>query len=66
MGSGLLAAIGAMLIIFACAVLIIGAARHFFPMVEPMIPESFKKGLSFQYGSYYFLAGLLLILIGQI
>ncbi|WP_020560732.1 hypothetical protein [Thiofilum flexile] len=64
MGWSLLVAMGVMLIIFASAVLVIGAIRHFFPMVEPMIPESFKKGLSFQYGAYYLLAGLLLMLIG--
>ncbi|MBK8455503.1 MAG: hypothetical protein WAQ53_01190 [Thiofilum sp.] len=66
MGLGILVAIGVMVIIFASAVLVIGAIRHFFPMVEPMIPDSFKKGLSFQYGAYYLLAGLVLILIGQV
>ena len=65
MGWSILSAIGAMLVIFASAVLVIGAIRYFFPMVEPMIPESFKKGLSFQYGAYYLLAGLLLVLVGQ-
>jgi hypothetical protein len=63
--SGILIAIGVFLIIFASAVLIIGTIRHFFPMVEPLMPDSFKKTLSFQFGAHYLLAGLVLILLGQ-
>jgi hypothetical protein len=46
------------LILAGVSAVIIGAARHFFPMLEQFFPESFKKPLSFQWGSYYLLGGL--------
>lgn len=61
--NNVLAAAGVLLLLFGVSALVIGAARHFFPMFEQFIPESFKKPLSFQYGSYYFLAGLVCLLI---
>lgn len=59
----LLGAIGAMLVLAGVTTLIIGAARYFFPMLDQFFPESFKKPLSFQYGAYYLLAGLVCLLL---
>ncbi|MFZ1388689.1 MAG: hypothetical protein WBP46_06210 [Thiolinea sp.] len=59
----LIAVAGVLLILAGVTVLVIGAARHFFPMLNQFFPESFKKPLSFQYGSYYFLAGLVCLLL---
>ncbi|MFZ1344861.1 hypothetical protein [Thiothrix eikelboomii] len=58
----LIAVAGVLLLLLGVSALVIGAARYFFPSLEQYFPESFKKPLSFQYGSYYFLAGLLCLL----
>jgi hypothetical protein len=60
---GFLAAIGIFLVLFGITALIIGAFRHFFPMLNDFIPKEFDKALSIQFSAYYLLAGLLLILI---
>ncbi|WP_020396272.1 hypothetical protein [Thiolinea disciformis] len=59
----LLLSIAVFLILMGVAAVTIGAARHFFPTLEPLVPDSFKRPLSFSFGSYYLLAGLLLILL---
>lgn len=59
----LLLAISAFLVLMGATTVVIGAIRYFFPAVEDFFPDSFKRPLSFRYGSYYLLAGLLLILI---
>jgi len=59
----LIAVAGVLLLLAGVTALIIGAARYFFPMLNQFFPENFKKPLSFQYGSYYFLAGLLCLLV---
>lgn len=63
--NNVIAAAGVLLLLFGVSALIIGVARYFFPMLEQFVPEGFKKPLSFQYGSYYFLAGLLCLLLVQ-
>ncbi|TXH66143.1 MAG: hypothetical protein E6Q85_10890 [Thiothrix sp.] len=59
----LMAVVGVLLLLAGVTALIIGAARYFFPMLNQFFPESFKKPLSFQYGTYYFLAGLVCLLL---
>ncbi|PID49079.1 MAG: hypothetical protein CR991_08295 [Proteobacteria bacterium] len=59
----LLLAIAVLLIFAGVAVVIIGLVRYFFPAVESFFPDGFKKPLSLQYGSYYLLTGLLVLLI---
>lgn len=59
----LLGVAGVLLLLAGITALIIGTARYFFPMLEQFFPESFKKPLSFQYGTYYFLAGLICLLL---
>ena len=58
-----IAVAGVLLLLAGITAVIIGAARYFFPMLEQFFPESFKRPLSFQYGSYYFLAGLVCLLL---
>lgn len=59
----LLGVAGVLLLLAGVTALIIGTARYLFPMLEQFFPESFKKPLSFQYGTYYFLAGLICLLL---
>ncbi|WP_298607587.1 hypothetical protein [uncultured Thiothrix sp.] len=59
----LLGVAGVLLLLAGITALIIGTARYFFPTLEQFFPESFKKPLSFQYGTYYFLAGLICLLL---
>lgn len=59
----LLTAVSIVLILIGITTLIIGIARHFFPMVDEYFPESFKKPLSIQYAAYYLLIGLVILLI---
>ncbi|TXH71666.1 MAG: hypothetical protein E6Q83_01520 [Thiothrix sp.] len=59
----LLGVASVLLLLAGVTALTIGTARYFFPMLEQFFPESFKKPLSLQYGSYYFLAGLVCLLI---
>lgn len=61
--SNLLGSVGVLLVIAGISALIIGTVRHFFPFVDEYFPESFKKPLSFMYGAYYFLAGLMCLLV---
>lgn len=59
----IVAVVGVLLLLAGVTTLIIGAARYFFPMLDQFFPDSFKKPLSFQRGSYYLLAGLLCLLL---
>ena len=56
-------AIGVFLILMGITATVIGLARHFFPMLNQYLPETFKQPLSATYGSYYLLAGLLLLIL---
>ena len=40
--------IGILSLLSAISVLIIGLVRHFFPSVDELIPDSFKKALTVQ------------------
>ena len=42
--------IGILSLLSAISVLIIGLVRHFFPSVDELIPDSFKKALKKLYG----------------
>lgn len=55
--------VAVLLILAGVTAVIIGAARYFFPMLEQFFPESFKKPLSFQWGSYYLLGGVICLLL---
>lgn len=61
--NNIIATAGVLLLLLGVSALVMGAARYFFPMLEQFFPEGFKKPLSFQYGSYYFLAGLVCLLV---
>ncbi len=59
----LLLSISVFLLLMGVTAVIIGAARHFFPSLEAFFPDSFKRPLSFMFGAYYLLAGLLMMLL---
>jgi hypothetical protein len=55
--------IGILSLLSAISVLIIGLARHFFPSVDELIPDSFKKALTVQASVYYAAIGAALIIV---
>lgn len=61
--TALLVSIGVVLVMLGIPVIILGLVQHFFPSTQQYIPEGWHKYMSLQYGGYYLLAGLVLILV---
>lgn len=58
--TGVLVAIGVLLLFGGSAVMMLGLVSYFFPATAVLIPDEWKTALSLKFGVYYFVAGLAL------
>ena len=57
----MLATIGVLSVLFGMSIFMMALFRYFFPSVESLIPDEFKKILKVRIGVYVFLAGIILL-----
>lgn len=61
--TGLFVAVGVLMILGGCAVIIWGLINYFFPSTAVLVPEEWKTALSLKFGVYYLVAGLALAVL---
>lgn len=61
--TGLIVAIGILLIFGGVAVIMLGLINYFFPSTRVLIPQEWQMALSLKFGVYYLVAGLTLAVL---